>query len=146
MSTSTESPQITAYLKTFCGWSEGVRAIFRKYNLPYEEKDIIKNPAFRWEMEQKSGQPLSPCVEINGHMLADISGEEVEAWMTANNLLQKNDAAPDAPIDRACSDEQHAAMAAAQVGTIRILSRPGQGTTVQVFLPVQPATPLEPAA
>jgi monothiol glutaredoxin len=122
MSTSTESPQITAYVKTFCGWSEGVRAIFRKYNLPYEEKDIIKNPAFRWEMEQKSGQPLSPCVEINGHMLADISGEEVEAWMTANNLLQKSDAAPDAPIDRACSDEQHAAMAAAQVGTIRILS------------------------
>ncbi len=122
MSTSTESPQITAYVKTFCGWSEGVRAIFRKYNLPYEEKDIIKNPAFRWEMEQKSGQPLSPCVEINGHMLADISGEEVEAWMTANNLLQKSDATPDAPIDRACSDEQHAAMAAAQVGTIRILS------------------------
>jgi monothiol glutaredoxin len=122
MSTSTESPQITAYVKTFCGWSEGVRAIFRKYNLPYEEKDIIKNPAFRWEMEQKSGQPLSPCVEINGHMLADISGDEVEAWMTANNLLQKSDTAPDAPIDRACSDEQHAAMAAAQVGTIRILS------------------------
>ena len=122
MSTSTESPQITAYLKTFCGWSEGVRAIFRKYNLPYEEKDIIKNPAFRWEMEQKSGQPLSPCVEINGHMLADISGEEVEAWMTANNLLEKSDAAPDAPIDRACSDEQHAAMAAGQIGQIRILN------------------------
>jgi glutaredoxin len=122
MSTSTESPQITAYLKTFCGWSEGVRAIFRKYNLPYEEKDIIKNPAFRWEMEQKSGQPLSPCVEINGHMLADISGEEVEAWMTANNLLQKSDVAPDAPIDRACSDEQHAAMAAGQIGQIRILN------------------------
>jgi monothiol glutaredoxin len=122
MSTPTESPQITAYLKTFCGWSEGIRAIFRKYNLPYEEKDIIKNPAFRWEMEQKSGQPLSPCVEINGHMLADISGEEVEAWMTANNLLQKSDAAPDAPIDRACSDEQHAAMATGQVGQIRILN------------------------
>jgi len=122
MSTSTESPQITAYLKTFCGWSEGVRAIFRKYNLPYEEKDIIKNPAFRWEMEQKSGQPLSPCVEINGHMLADISGEEVEAWMTANHLLQKSDVAPDAPIDRACSDEQHAAMAAGQIGQIRILN------------------------
>ena len=55
-------PKITAYLKTFCGWSEGVRAIMRKYDLPYEEKDIIKNPAFRWEMEQRSGQPLSPCV------------------------------------------------------------------------------------
>ena len=34
-------PEITAYLKTWCGWSEGVRAIMRKYELPYEEKDII---------------------------------------------------------------------------------------------------------
>ena len=73
-----EKPQITAYLKTYCGWSAGVRAVLNKYNLPYTEKDIIANPAFRWEMETKSGQPLSPCVEINEEMLADVSGEEVE--------------------------------------------------------------------
>lgn len=73
------SAEITCYLKTYCGWSEGVRAIMRKHNLSFEEKDIIKNPAFRWEMEQKSGQQLSPCVVVNGHMLADVSGDEVEA-------------------------------------------------------------------
>ena len=117
-----EKPQITAYLKTYCGWSEGIRAIFRKYNLNFTEKDIIQNPAFRWEMEQKSGQPLSPCVEINGHMLPDISGEEVEHFMVANNLLQASDAKPDAPIDRACSDEQHAEMARAQVGNIKFVA------------------------
>lgn len=104
--------EITAYLKTFCGWSEGVRAIFRKYDLEYTEKDIIKNPALRWEMEQKSGQPLSPCVEINGTMLADVSGEEVEAWMIENKVLEKSEEQPDAPIDSACTDEQHAAMEA----------------------------------
>ncbi len=108
-----ENIEITAYLKTFCGWSEGVRAIFRKYALDYVEKDIIKNPAFRWEMEQKSGQPLSPCVMINGTMLADVSGEEVEAWLIDSGLLEKSDAVADAPIDSACSDEQHAAMDAA---------------------------------
>ena len=27
------SPIITAYLKPACGWSEGVRAIMRKYSL-----------------------------------------------------------------------------------------------------------------
>ena len=115
-------PKITAYLKTYCGWSEGVRAIFRKYNLDFEEKDIIRNPAFRWEMEQKSGQPLSPCVEINGTMLPDISGEEVERWMLANNLLEKNETPPDAPIDSACTDAQHAAMAAGQVGKISFVN------------------------
>lgn len=108
-----ENIEITAYLKTFCGWSEGVRAIFRKYALDYVEKDIIKNPAFRWEMEQKSGQPLSPCVMINDTMLADVSGEEVEAWLIDSGLLEKSDAVADAPIDSACSDEQHAAMDAA---------------------------------
>ena len=110
----TQSPKITAYLKTHCGWSEGVRAIFRKYDLAYEEKDIIQNQAFRWEMEQKSGQPLSPCVEVNGTMLADVSGEEVEAWMTENDLLAKSDAEADAPIDSASTDEQHVAMEQAQ--------------------------------
>ena len=115
---STPQPKITAYLKTFCGWSEGVRAIMRKYDLPFEEKDIIRNPAFRWEMEQRTGQPLSPCVEINGTMLADVSGEEVEKWMIANSIVQPKDDAPDAPIDSACSDEQHRKMAAAQIPAI----------------------------
>jgi monothiol glutaredoxin len=108
---SKPQPKITAYLKTFCGWSEGVRAIMRKYDLPYEEKDIIKNPAFRWEMEQRSGQSLSPCVEIDDTMLPDISGEEVESWMIANGYLEASDAEADAPTNSACSDEQHAAMA-----------------------------------
>ena len=83
----------------------------RKYQLAYEEKDIIKNPAFRWEMEQRSGQSLSPCVEVDGHMLADVSGQEVEQWMIANGYLKPSDATPDAPIDSACTDEQHEAMA-----------------------------------
>lgn len=107
--------QIVAYLKTYCGWSEGVRAILRKYDLQWEEKDIIKNPAFRWEMEQKSGQPLSPCVEVNGTMLADVSGDEVEAWMIENGLLAKSEAEADAPTDSACTDEQHEAMARGEI-------------------------------
>ena len=121
---SEAKPTITAYVKTFCGWSEGVRAIMRNYDLAYEEKDIIKNPAFRWEMEQRSGQPLSPCVEVNGTMLADISGEEVEEWMLAQGLIESSDEAADAPIDSACTDEQHEAMAAGKLpvpGKIRFI-------------------------
>ena len=90
-----EKPKITAWVKTQCGWSNGIRAVLAKYELPYEEKDIIKNPAFRWEMEQKSGQPLSPCVEVNGTMLADISGEELEQWM-----LEKGSSAHQRPDQR----------------------------------------------
>ncbi len=102
-----ETPQITAYLKTQCGWSAGVRAVLAKYNLAYTEKDIIQNPAFRWEMESKSGQPLSPCVEINGEMVADVSGEEVEQYLLEHKLVQENDIAPAVPINAPCADEQH---------------------------------------
>jgi glutaredoxin len=121
---SKESPRITAYLKTYCGWSEGVRAIMRKYALPFEEKDIIKNPAFRWEMEQRSGQSLSPCVEIDGHMLADVSGEEVEIYLIEQGYLDRSDKLPDAPINSACTDEEHEAMARESLplpGKIRFL-------------------------
>ena len=102
-----ETPQITAYLKTSCGWSAGVRAVLAKYNLQYTEKDIIQNPAFRWEMETKSGQPLSPCVEINGKMLPDISGEEVEQYLIDNRVVQPSDAATDVPTNAPCATEPH---------------------------------------
>jgi len=84
-----------------------VRAVLAKYNLPHTEKDIIQNPAFRWEMETKSGQPLSPCVEINGHMLADVSGEEVERYLIDNYVVQPSNAATDVPTNAPCPTEQH---------------------------------------
>ncbi len=102
--------EITAYLKTHCGWSRGVRAVFEKYDLPYTEKDIIQNPNYRFEMEQLSGQPLSPCVVINGIMLADISGEEVEAYMLANGIVGDSSKTTSVPLNAPCSDEEHAAM------------------------------------
>jgi glutaredoxin len=83
-----DTPQIVAYLKPVCGWSNGVRETFRKYDLAFEDKDIINNPDIYAEMVQKSGQPLSPCVEINGQILADVSGEEVEDWMVKNGVVQ----------------------------------------------------------
>lgn len=104
-------PEITAYVKTQCGWSNGVRAVLKKYDLPYTEKDIIQNPAFRWEMEQKSGQPLSPCVEVNGTMVADISGEELEQYLLQNGLVGNTDKSTNVPLNSACSNEEHEAMA-----------------------------------
>ncbi len=102
--------KIKAYLKPSCGWSNGVRAIMRKYNLPFEDIDIINNRANYEEMVRKSGQPLSPCVEIDGVMLADISGEEVENYMLANELVKPTNAAVDVKTNAGCSDEEHARM------------------------------------
>ena len=108
------TPTITAYLKTRCGWSRGVRAALEKYDLAYTEKDIVLNPEFRLEMEEKSGQGLTPCVQVNGVMLADISGEELEAYLLQENLVVPNDRVPSVPLHGCCSDVEHAAKHAAQ--------------------------------
>jgi glutaredoxin len=102
-------PKIIAYLKPTCGWSQGVRAIMRKYDLSFEDRDIINDPIQRQEMIEKSGQMLSPCVEVNGKMLPDISGEEVEAYLLANNLVQPVDKQADSPTNQPCAHEMPSA-------------------------------------
>ncbi|MFP4541556.1 MAG: glutaredoxin family protein [Opitutales bacterium] len=102
--------EITAYLKPTCGWSNGVRAIMRKYALEYEDRDIINNPANYAEMVERSGQPLSPCVLIDGVMLADVSGEEVKNYLLSNNLVQPAESEADVPTNAPCTDEEHEAM------------------------------------
>ena len=108
--------EIVAYLKPTCGWSNGVRAILRKYNLEYSDKDIINDPANYAEMVQKSGQPLSPCVVVDGVMLADVSGEEVENYLLSNDLVKPSDSDTEVPTNAPCTDEEHARM---QSKTIR---------------------------
>ena len=98
---------IKAYLKPHCGWSMGVRAIMDKYTLNYDDLDIINNSDLYAEMVEKSGQPLSPCVEIDGVMLADVSGEEVENYLLSNQLVKENSNETDVPTNAPCSDEEH---------------------------------------
>jgi monothiol glutaredoxin len=106
---------IKAYLKPHCGWSNGVRAIMRKYSLEFDDVDIINQRANYEEMVRKSGQSLSPCVEIDGVMLADISGEEVENYLLANNLVKASSARHEAATNAGCSQEEHDRMASKPV-------------------------------
>jgi monothiol glutaredoxin len=102
-------PKIIAYMKPTCGWSNGVRAVLKKYNLAYEDRDIINNAAYYQEMVEKSGQPLQPTLDIDGKIVADVSGDEVEAWLIKNGYVKPVTAATEVPTDRAC--ESHDAPA-----------------------------------
>ena len=51
-------------------------------------------------MIAKSGQELSPCVEINGRVLADVSGDEVEAFLLGNGLVERTEREADAPTNK----------------------------------------------
>lgn len=109
--------KVVAYLKPSCGWSRGVRAVLDKYGLPFEDRDIINNADNYREMVMKSGQPLQPCVEVNGEMLADVSGDELEGWLVQKGF-QPAGPDPNVPTDRSCTDEEHAQMAQAAAPTI----------------------------
>src|SRR5256885_14653597 len=97
------NPKIIAYMKPTCGWSNGVRAVLKKYNLAYEDRDIITNASYYQEMVEKSGQPLQPTLDIDGKIVADVSGDEVEAWLIKNGYVKPVTAASDVPTDRACA-------------------------------------------
>ena len=103
--------KIVAYLKPTCGWSQGVRAVLRKYDLPYEDRDIVNDPACRQEMVERSGQTLSPCVEVNGRMLADVSGAEVEAYLLAQGLVTPTDRVAELPTNQPCQGQPQPARA-----------------------------------
>ena len=103
---TTQNLKVIAYLKPMCGWSQGVRAVFKKYDLQYEERNIIDDANAYQEMTRKSGQQLSPCVEVNGEMLADVSGDEVESYLLKKGYVQKISTKADAPTDRGCADHE----------------------------------------
>jgi hypothetical protein len=45
-------------------------------------------------MLEKSGKSLTPCGEVNGHMLADVNGDELEAYLLEAGVLHLTAAAP----------------------------------------------------
>ena len=81
------TPVIKAYLNPYCPWSQGVRTVLDRAGLQYEELYITSDRKAFEEMVAKSRQYASPCVEINGIMLADVGGAEVEAWLRQRGLL-----------------------------------------------------------
>jgi glutaredoxin len=99
-----KQPKIIAYMKPSCGWSNGVRAVLKKYSLDYEDRDIINNPVEYAEMVQKSGQSLQPTLDVDGQIVADVSGDEVEAWLIQNGYVSPSATATDVPTNAACSD------------------------------------------
>jgi monothiol glutaredoxin len=61
-------------------------------------------------MIEKSGQMLSPCVEVNGRMLADVSGDEVEAYLVREKLVALSDTPAGAPTNQPCAHEMPTAI------------------------------------
>ena len=78
-----------------------------KYSLEYESQDITQSENQLAEMVRKSGQQLAPCVEIDGIMLADTSGQEVEKYLLSRNLVKSSMIEPDASANDLLNDDEN---------------------------------------
>jgi len=94
--------KIKAYVSGQCAWSGGVCAVLEKYNLPFERLDVSSDPRALAEMTWRTGQMHTPCVEVDGVMLIDVSGQEVEDYLLSRELI-------DHQARRSESDAPHAA-------------------------------------
>lgn len=72
---------IIFYSKTGCPWGDDVRDFLDDKNIPFVEKEMLGNPAFKDECITKSGQWKCPTLDIDGHILADSDVDQVHRYL-----------------------------------------------------------------
>ena len=78
---------IIVYTKTDCHWAEEVKNFLTKHKIPFEEREMLANPAYREEAIKKSGQWKSPTLDIDGHILPDSDAAQVENYLRGKGIL-----------------------------------------------------------
>lgn len=73
--------KIIIYSKTDCPWAEEVIKFLESKNIPFEERDMLKNENFKEEVLKKTGQSSSPTLDIDGHILADSDVNQVKKYI-----------------------------------------------------------------
>lgn len=83
---------LIVYWKPTCPWAGEVRDLLARHAIAYEPRDIIANAEYFKEMVQKTGQEKSPCVELDGEIIADVGGSEVAEWLVKKGLIEEGGA------------------------------------------------------
>lgn len=70
---------IIFYTKEGCPWCDEVRELLTSKNVPFDERECRHNKKNFEELVQKSGQTLTPTLDIDGTIIADTDAKAVEA-------------------------------------------------------------------
>lgn len=84
-------PNIVVYYRPFCPWARQVLSFFDERKIAFTGKNLSEDLDSLKEMINRTGQEISPCVEIDGHMLVDVGREEIETYMLAKGLIGKKE-------------------------------------------------------
>ncbi len=75
------------YTKTGCPWCIKALTFLNTAGVEYEEREVLSNPDFMKEMEEKSGQTKAPTIDLDGEILADTDAEAIELFLKEKGVL-----------------------------------------------------------
>ena len=79
--------KITLYKKAGCPWSAAVIGFLNELGVPFEMRNVTTHPRYAAEVEKKSGQCVSPTLDIDGEILADASVEDVAKALEKRGIV-----------------------------------------------------------
>lgn len=71
---------IILYTKDGCPWCDEVRSLLQEKNVVFEERECRNNADYFEELVKKSGQTLTPTLDIDGEILADSDSQQVAEY------------------------------------------------------------------
>ena len=74
------------YTKTGCPWCDGVRDLLNEKGIKFEEREVLSNTKYYQELVEKSGQTLTPTLDIDGEIIADSDKDEVSEYLKKKGL------------------------------------------------------------
>lgn len=78
---------IILYTKQGCPWCDDVRALLQEKNVSFEERECRNNADHFEELVKKSGQTLTPTLDIDGEILADSDTRQVAEYFKKKGIL-----------------------------------------------------------
>ena len=60
-------PKVTIYTTPICPYCVSAKGLLKRKGIDFDEIDVMRNPARRAEMEQKSGRHTVPQIWIGDH-------------------------------------------------------------------------------
>ena len=85
--------KLVVWFRPGCPWWAEVRELLEKHSIAYEGRDIVGNADHLKDMVDKTGQQKSPCLEVDGDILADAGAAEAEPFLVKRGLIGKGDSA-----------------------------------------------------
>lgn len=67
------------YIKSSCPWCQDALSFFKSHSVTLEIKDVLMNPSEMSDMQEASGQNLTPTFVYEDCVIADFSVDEFKA-------------------------------------------------------------------